>query len=200
MHKYNLSHEEYMLLVEQAPIMIWRANTKAECDYFNRKWLEFTGRKLEEELGNGWTKGVFAEDYERCLEIYISSFNKRLVFEMEYRLRRHDGKFRWIFDRGVPFNDESGKFAGYIGSCIDVTEKIEARNLLLETRETEIKKLRGMLPICSSCKKIRDDQGYWQQIEQYITAHSGAAFTTVFALVAQRDFTRIILTELHTAS
>jgi PAS domain S-box-containing protein len=177
MRKYNLTHEEYMLLVEQAPIMIWRSNTTMECDYFNQKWLEFTGRTVEQELGNGWAQGVFSEDLDRCLEIYVSSFKKRLTFEMEYRLRRHDGVYRWIFDRGVPFHNEQGNFAGYIGSCTDVTEQIEARNLLLEARDSEIKKLRGMLPICSSCKKIRDDHGYWQQIEEYIMLHSGAEFT-----------------------
>ena len=177
MKKYTLSHEEYMLLVEQAPIMIWRSNTTMECDYFNLKWLEFTGRTMDQELGNGWAKGVFSEDFDKCLEIYVSSFKNRLAFEMEYRLRRNDGVYRWIFDRGVPFQSEQGSFAGYIGSCIDITEQIEARNLLLQARDSEIKKLRGMLPICSSCKKIRDDHGYWQQIEKYITQHSGAEFT-----------------------
>lgn len=177
MKKNNLSQEEYMLVVEQAPIMIWRSNSTMECDYFNQKWLEFTGRPMELELGNGWAKGVFSEDLGRCLEIYVSSFKNRLTFEMEYRLRRHDGVYRWIFDRGAPFHDELGNFAGYIGSCIDVTEKIEARNLLLQARDSEIKRLRGMLPICSSCKKIRNDHGYWQQIEEYITHHSEAEFT-----------------------
>jgi PAS domain S-box-containing protein len=177
MKKYKLTHEEYMLLVEQAPILIWRANTTMGCDYFNQKWLEFTGRTMEQELGNGWAEGVFSEDLDRCMEIYVSSFKNRRTFEMEYRLRRHDGAYRWIFDRGVPFHNEQGDFAGYIGSCTDVTEQIEARNLLLTARDSEIKKLRGMLPICASCKKIRDDDGYWQQIEAYITLHSGAEFT-----------------------
>jgi len=177
MDKYNLSHEEYMLLTEQAPIMIWRANTTTECDYFNKKWLEFTGRTMEQESGNGWAEGVFREDFDRCLDIYLSSFRKRQIFEMEYRLRRHDGVYRWIYDRGVPFYDAQGAFAGYIGSCIDITEQVEARKLLLEARELEIKTLRGLLPICASCKKIRDDQGYWQQLEKYITDHSGAEFT-----------------------
>jgi hypothetical protein len=89
----------------------------------------------------------------------------------------YDGVYRWIFDRGVPFHNEQGNFVGYICSCIDVTEQIEARNLLIQSRDSEIKKLRGLLPICSSCKKIRDDHGYWQQIEEYIRQHSGAKFT-----------------------
>ncbi len=174
---YKLSYQEYMLLTEQAPIMIWRSDTSGLCDYFNRQWLDFTGRTMEQELGNGWADGVHPEDLARCLNIYQTSFGSRQVFEMEYRLRRHDAAYRWIFDRGVPFDDEHGNFAGYIGSCIDITEKVEARRLLLQARDSEIKKLRGMLPICSSCKKIRNDTGYWQQIEEYIREHSDAEFT-----------------------
>ena len=122
-------------------------------------------------------EGVFSEDFDMCLEIYLSSFKKREIFEMEYRLRRYDGEYRWIFDRGVPFEDEQGSFGGYIGSCIDVTDGVEARRLVLKEHESEIKRLRGMLPICSSCKKIRDDKGYWNQIEVYIRDHSDAEFT-----------------------
>jgi len=157
--------------------MIWRANTSTECDYFNQQWLSFTGRRIEQELGNGWTEGVFSEDFDMCLEIYLASFKKREIFEMEYRLRRYDGEYRWIFDRGVPFEDEQGSFGGYIGSCIDITDRVEARRLVLREHESEIKRLRGMLPICSSCKRIRDDKGYWNQIEVYIRDHSDAEFS-----------------------
>ena len=183
MEKGKLSYNEYMTIVEQAPIMIWRANTSTECDCFNQQWLNFTGRRIEQELGNGWAEGVFSEDFDMCLEIYLSSFKKREIFEMEYRLLRYDGEYRWIFDRGVPFDDEQGSFGGYIGSCIDITDNVEARRLVLREHESEIKRLRGMLPICSSCKKIRDDKGYWNQIESYIKEHSDAEFShgiTVF--------------------
>ena len=177
MEKSNLSYTEYMIIVEQAPIMIWRANLSTECDYFNQQWLDFTGRPIEQEIGNGWAEGVHPEDLDRCIEIYLSAFENREIFEMEYRLRRHDSEYRWIFDRGVPFNDAHGNFGGYIGSCIDVTENVEARRLILQEKETEIKHLRGMLPICASCKKIRDDKGYWKQIESYIRDHSEAEFS-----------------------
>jgi hypothetical protein len=128
-------------------------------------------------MGNGWAEGVHAEDMDRCLEIYLTSFKKREVFEMEYRLRRHDGEYRWIFDRGVPFQDDAGNFAGYIGSCIDITETVEARRLLEEKQRTEIAKLRELLPICAGCKKIRDDKGYWNQIELYFREHAAYEFT-----------------------
>jgi PAS domain S-box-containing protein len=172
-----LTHQEYMTIVEQAPIMIWRANLSTECDYFNQTWQAFTGRSLEQEVGNGWAEGVHAEDMEQCLQIYLASFEKREVFEMEYRLKRHDGEYRWIFDRGVPFHDEQGEFAGYIGSCVDITETVQARKLLEEKQRSEIEKLRELLPICAACKKIRDDKGYWNQIELYFREHADYEFT-----------------------
>lgn len=139
MENHFLSFEEYKILVEQAPIMIWRSDTTTACDYFNERWLVFTARTMEQEMGNGWAAGVHPDDLDRCLKIYLDAFQKREIFEMEYRLRRHDGQYRWIFDRGVPFKGPDGKFAGYIGSCIDVTEKVEAREYLQKMhRELEI--------------------------------------------------------------
>jgi len=175
--KEELSHEEYRLLVEKAPIMIWRADVSMACDYFNEAWLTFTGRSLEQERGNGWAEGVHPEDFDRCLRIYTSHFAKRAFFEMEYRLCRFDGVYRWIFDKGVPYLDAAGRFKGYIGSCIDVTERIEARETLKRVQEAEIRQLRGFLPICSYCKKIRNDKNYWEQIESYISSHSDALFS-----------------------
>lgn len=170
----NLSFEEYKLLIEKAPIMIWRSSITMECDYFNEIWLAFTGRSMEQELGNGWAEGVHPEDFDRCLQIYTNHFARREVFEMEYRLRRFDGVYRWIFDRGVPYSAAGGNFKGYIGSCIDVTERIEAANALKKTQEAEINYLKGILPICSYCKKIRDDKGYWDELEHYVERSTGA--------------------------
>ncbi|HBF33079.1 TPA: hypothetical protein DDW35_00810 [Candidatus Sumerlaeota bacterium] len=173
----QLSWEEYKLLVEQAPIMIWRSNLTMGCDYFNEIWLKFTGRTREQEFGNGWAEGVHPDDFARCLEIYTEHFARQEIFEMEYRLRRADGAYRWIFDRGVPYRDTQGDFKGYIGSCIDITERVEAQENLKLAQETEIKQLRGFLPICSYCKKIRNDANYWEQIESYISNHSNAFFS-----------------------
>jgi PAS domain S-box-containing protein len=174
---FDLSTQEYEILVEQAPIMIWRANTEALCDYFNSRWLAFRGRTMEQEYGNGWAEGVHPDDMERCLKIYLESFHKHEIFEMEYRLMRHDGVYRWIFDRGVPFYDSTGKFAGYIGSCIDVTDRVEAQEALRKKLEEEIHVLKGIIPICSYCKKIRNDKEIWQQMESYIAEHSEALFS-----------------------
>jgi PAS domain S-box-containing protein len=117
---------EYRLLVQHSPVMIWRAGLDAKCDYFNETWLAFTGRTAEQEMGDGWAEGVHPEDLERCVKHYLDHFHRREAFEMEYRLRRHDGEYRWIFDRGVPYTDDAGAFAGFIGSCVDVHERRRA--------------------------------------------------------------------------
>jgi two-component system CheB/CheR fusion protein len=121
-----LTATEYRLLIEHSPVMIWRSGLDAKCDYFNEIWLAFTGRTPEQEMGDGWAEGVHPQDLERCVAHYLDHFKRREAFEMEYRLRRHDGAYRWIFDRGVPFNDDSGAFAGFIGSCVDVHERRSA--------------------------------------------------------------------------
>jgi PAS domain S-box-containing protein len=124
-----LTSTEYRLLVQHSPVMIWRAGLDARCDYFNDTWLAFTGRTLDQEMGDGWAEGVHPEDFQRCVDYYLDHFHRREPFEMEYRLRRHDGEFRWIFDRGVPFTDDAGAFAGFIGSCVDVDERRRAQEI-----------------------------------------------------------------------
>lgn len=121
----NLSAREYELIVENSPNMIWRAGLDGLCNYFNRTWLMFTGRTTEQEAGNGWAEGVPPEDLSRCLDIYQDAFGRHQAFEMEYRLMRHDGEYRWINDRGAPVFDEDRIFLGFIGSCVDMTEKKE---------------------------------------------------------------------------
>lgn len=167
-----LSHVEYQHLVEQAPILIWRAGTDKLCDYFNDRWLAFTGRTMEQERGNGWTEGVHPEDYDHCLQHYVSHFDARTIFEMEYRLRRSDGQYRWLFDRGVPYFGPEGVFLGYIGSCIDITDQKEAQLRLEEIRRRQIEQLQELLPICAWCKKIRDDAGYWKGLEEYFSSRN----------------------------
>lgn len=123
-----LSATEYRLLIEHAPVMVWRAGLDAKCDYFNETWLAFTGRTMAQEMGDGWAEGVHPDDLQRCVAHYLDHFRRREPFEMEYRLRRNDGVFRWIFDRGVPWTDDRGAFAGFIGSCVDVDERRRAQD------------------------------------------------------------------------
>ncbi|HVN03568.1 MAG TPA: PAS domain-containing protein [Bryobacteraceae bacterium] len=172
-----LSRGEYQILVEQAPIMIWRANTSAECDYFNDRWLQFRGRRLDQERGNQWAEGVHPLDLQRCLATYREAFARREPFEMEYRLLRHDGDYRWILDCGAPYFGANDEFLGYIGSCIDVTDRIEAQRAMNEARDRELASLRGILPICMQCRKIREVDGGWVQFELYIREHTRADFS-----------------------
>ena len=125
----KLSGEEYEAIVEASPNMIWRAGLDANCDYFNATWLRFTGRTIEEEIGSGWLSGVHPDDMDTCMSTYLEAFKKRELFEMVYRLKRYDGQWRWINDRGVPAFNSSKTFVGYIGSCMDVTEKVEGQKL-----------------------------------------------------------------------
>jgi len=124
------SEERFRLVANTAPVMIWMAGTDRLCTYLNQPWLEFTGRQLEEELGNGWVEGVHNEDVTRCLETYTQAFDQRQSFSMEYRVRRNDGEYRWIFDTGVPRFNRDSSFAGYIGTCLDITDRKLAEEAL----------------------------------------------------------------------
>jgi len=123
--------ELYLKIFEDFPALIWRSGLDKLCDYFNNTWLEFTGRTMEQEIGNGWTEGVHPEDFNSCLQIYATAFDKREAFLMEYRLKNKLGVYRWISDYGRPFCDIDNTFLGYIGSCYDITESKE------KTEETE---------------------------------------------------------------
>jgi PAS domain S-box-containing protein len=124
------SEERFRLVANTAPVMIWMSGTDKMWNYLNRPWLDFTGRTLEQELGNGWAEGVHSEDLNTCLKAYVEAFDRREQFEMEYRIRRRDGEYRWVFDIGVPRFDHDGSFAGYIGSCLDVTDRKRAEEAL----------------------------------------------------------------------
>jgi PAS domain S-box-containing protein len=122
--------ERFRLVANTAPVLIWMAGTDKLCNFFNQGWLNFTGRSMEQELGEGWVSGVHPEDVQRCLGIYSASFDARAQFEMEYRLRRFDGEYRWIVDYGTPRVETDGTFRGYIGSCVDITERKSSEEFL----------------------------------------------------------------------
>jgi len=120
------SDARFRIVADSAPVMIWMSGSDKLCTFFNTAWLEYTGRTLEQELGNGWTQRVHPDDYARCLKTYTEAFDARKPFRMEYRLLRHDGEYRWLSDHGVPRYDYERNFTGFIGSCVDLTERRKA--------------------------------------------------------------------------
>jgi len=117
------SEARFRTVADAAPVMIWMSSPDKLCTFFNKGWLEFTGRAIDQELGSGWAEGVHANDLDQCLEVYGTSFDARQPFTMEYRLRRNDGEYRWVLDSGIPRFGSDGTFLGYIGSCFDITER-----------------------------------------------------------------------------
>ncbi len=120
----------FRTMADHAPVLLWMAGTDGLCNFFNQRWLDFTGKSLDQEVGSGWASGVHPEDFQRCMALYLESFVERRAFSMEYRLRRHDGEFRWVYDQGAPRFEPDGSFGGFIGSCTDITEQREAHDAL----------------------------------------------------------------------
>ena len=117
------SEQRYRTLANSGQALVWTSGTDKLCHYFNKGWLDFTGQSLEQELGNGWSEGVHPDDLQHCLEVYNKAFEMQQNFSMEYRLHRHDGEYRWLLDEGTPRYDSNGNFIGYIGHCLDITER-----------------------------------------------------------------------------
>ncbi|MEM7594156.1 MAG: PAS domain S-box protein, partial [Cyanobacteria bacterium P01_A01_bin.83] len=142
------SEVQFVSLLNSCPFLVWTAGTDGMCNFFNTAWLTFTGRALQQELGDGWCQGVHPEDLEFCLDTYQTAFARRERFKMEYRLRQRNGKYGWIYDEGIPRFKADGSFAGYIGTCVDISDRIKAkqeREQLLQRVEQERKFLEIVL-------------------------------------------------------
>lgn len=160
------SEARFRQMTDTAPMLVWMSGTDGLYCYFNRPWLDFTGRTLEQEMGNGWTEGIHPDDVERCLNTYTTAFDTRQNFEMEYRLKRFDGKHRWILDVGVPRFTPAGQFLGYIGSCVDIHDRkqteiiLQERNqrldLLYETTQSLLSSTQPLTLISSLFNKLKD--------------------------------------------
>jgi PAS domain S-box-containing protein len=124
-------------LEEAVPVMLWRARPDLSCEYLSRKWLDFTGYSAEQALGDGWSRGVHPEDLARWLDVYVRAFDAREPFEIEYRLRRRDGEYRWVLDRAEPRYGSDGTFLGFVGTCIDINERKRAERELAASLERE---------------------------------------------------------------
>lgn len=131
--------ELYLKIFEEFPALIWRSRLDKLCDYFNKTWLEFTGRTMEEEFGLGWAEGVHPDDFDNCVQTYGKAFDKRESFLMQYRMKNNLGEYRWINDFGRPFYDVDNTFLGYIGSCFDITENKNNELKLIELNASKDK-------------------------------------------------------------
>lgn len=147
------SEARFRVLGDSAPVMLWMSGRDSRCTFFNQRWLEFTGRTMEVEMGEGWVEGVHPEDFQHCMDIYLDGFVRRREFRMEYRLRRADGQYRWILDTGLPRYLPDGEYAGFIGSCIDITEFKEANEALRQLKE----QLEGRVREAREAIRTRDE-------------------------------------------
>jgi PAS domain S-box-containing protein len=148
--------QSFRLLADNAPVMIWRSGPDKLCDWFNRPWLQFTGRTMAQELGNGWTEGVHPVVFARCLSTYVAAFDGREEFSMEYRLRRSDGVYRWILDNGRPYASLDGSFRGYFGSCIDITDSKRSQDELRAT-QSELARVTRLITMAEMTASIAHD-------------------------------------------
>ena len=156
----------FRLVADSVPLLVWISGPDKRCTYFNKPWLDFTGRPLESELGDGWAEGVHAADLQHCLGIYTRAFDRREPFIMEYRLRRHDGEYRWVLDNASPLFEADGSFAGYIGACFDVTEFIAERKDVEESlrrKEMELKEAQRLAGVGSWQWDTDTDTVVWSE-------------------------------------
>ncbi|HBG18219.1 MAG TPA: hybrid sensor histidine kinase/response regulator [Desulfobulbaceae bacterium] len=176
------NEQNYRNLADSGQALIWTSGTDNLCNYFNRVWLEFTGRRLEQEMGSGWAEGVHPDDMERCLGIYLGAFDLKEKFSMEYRLRRYDGVYRWILDEGCPRYDRKDQFVGYIGHCLDIHDrKIAAEEKInLQTRLNQAQKMEAIGTLAGGIAHdfnniLASILGYAEMIREDIPSESSTA-------------------------
>jgi len=134
------SEVRFRTLANSGQALIWTSGIDKKCNYFNKPWLDFTGRTIEQELGDGWAEGVHPDDLQQCFETYVTAFDRQVKFSMEYRVRHVSGEYRWIQDDGMPRFNSEGEFIGFIGHCLDITERKQAESALKEN-ETRLREL-----------------------------------------------------------
>jgi PAS domain S-box-containing protein len=186
------SEANFRVMADTAPVMIWRSGANKQCDFFNQPWLTFTGRTLDQELGDGWADGVHPDDVADCLSAYRAAFDRREPFRMEYRLRRADGEFRWVLDIGVPRFEADSRFAGYIGSCLDITDRKQSEQAMAQSREAlqnsnqQIWDMAGRLIRAQEAERTRIARDLHDDISQQLAGFSIALSSTKRKLHADK--------------
>ena len=163
------SEKLFREIADVAPVLIWMSDTTKACVWFNKPWLDFTGRTMEQELGDGWAEGVHPDDFDRCVATYNGAFDRREPFRMDYRLKRHDGLWRVVNDIGVQRFSSDGTFLGYIGSCLDVTGQREAEAALRDSEE----RFRGIFENAATGIVLLDADGHFRSCNPAFSAMLG---------------------------
>jgi diguanylate cyclase (GGDEF)-like protein/PAS domain S-box-containing protein len=200
------SEQRFRSMADSAPVLIWVSDAGKLCFWFNKVWLDFTGRTLAQEMGNGWADGVHPDDLQRCLDIYHGHFDRRQPFMMEYRLKRHDGEYRWLTDNGTPRFNHEGRFEGYIGSCIDITEMRRAQDHLQASHDL-LNKLSQHVPgVIYQYRRFPDGRSSFpyasagiQGIYDVSPAQVSEDATPVFAKLHPDDLDRVVASILESA-
>ena len=163
------SEMHFRTLADSGQALIWTSGIDKKCNYFNRVWLDFTGRSLEQELGDGWAEGVHPDDLDSCFRTYVEAFDRRTPFNMDYRLRRHDGEYRWLQDQGTPRYSSDGDFLGYIGHCLDITDRKQTEEFLRESESRYAQLAEQSLTVAWEV----DAQGLYTYVSQVSETVSG---------------------------
>jgi PAS domain S-box-containing protein len=205
-HPLPVTEDLFQIVADVAPVLVWMSGPDKLCTFFNKPWLDFTGQSMEHELGNGWADGVHLDDLQRCLDTYTSAFDRREPFKMEYRLKRHDGEYRWVLDAGVPWFNADGSFAGYIGSCVDITERRHAEDALRST-EMELREAQRLAGVASWRWDPNTDTVQWSEELFHLTGrdpHLGAVSYkdqgTLYSAESWTDLQRAVEQALRTGA
>ena len=184
------SENRFRTMMNNAPMLVWLSGVDKMSAYFNQTWLDFTGRTMEEEIGNNWMQGIHEDDIERCRKVFSDTFDAREEFEIEYRLRRFDGEYRWILDRGVPLFTHNGTFRGYLGSCVDITERkqIQEERLKASRRASEeyLELLSRIVPVGQTLGAARDLTSIYRALHEFVRASMSCTAFFVSSYSAER--------------
>lgn len=169
---------DYRLLMDNVPAMIWLMDpTTLTITFRNRASREFGHRPETGDVVEEWEHSVHPEDQERYMSDLGSAIAERSPISIVLRVIRADGSYRWVVDQAVPYLDPSGSFACYIGSTLDITEQVEAEHALRDQERAKLEQLRSFLPICARCKRIRDAESEWHEVETYVSTHMSTDFS-----------------------